>query len=497
MKRLPKVLKQWAEKNGYKESLDRFAYDESSAVKAIASLIESDLPCDVVTRSIEEIRSSIHFQDVPPEEIDLMEILDDLVEFVRLFEAGEIDVELAERRRGNIKNIIKAWNKWTGDSFRKCVGKLRDKPGIRSPEKLCGWLMHQAKKMGVIKKKHRDEAYIIQKLQEVLTGKVLRGVALKGAGSPAIKGIPRTWRVVGKRGERELIEFPVAVVDVVDPITGRVWLSSSDAREIVKNFDKAKAMGVSVPVKLDHVSDGPLIGEVETVRFDGRILWVTALAVPRDKLPSGVVYLSDALDGPYPEKSIEFDDLSERPPFTFRKVASFSEVSIIKALHPAKEAEMEKLEELQQRLQKLEESLKERDELLKEREEQAKKLEEKLKAFEDERRKLEEQLERERIVRLAEKEGLFEVVPDAKLRDALPDILLATRAIKVKLGEEEVSLKDALINLLRAVNKRPPEGVIKFEEPKDDVIKRAERIAKLATGLNQNTQQNTQGVNNG
>lgn len=38
--------------------------------------------------------------------------------------------------------------------FKATMAKLKGKPGVRSPEKLAGWLKGQAKKRGLLSKKH-------------------------------------------------------------------------------------------------------------------------------------------------------------------------------------------------------------------------------------------------------------------------------------------------------------------------------------------------------
>ena len=57
-----------------------------------------------------------------------------------------------KRKSGeSIKGLIG----WAGKKgFRGCVTVLRGKKGIRTPEKLCGWLKGQAKSTGVLSRAH-------------------------------------------------------------------------------------------------------------------------------------------------------------------------------------------------------------------------------------------------------------------------------------------------------------------------------------------------------
>ncbi len=71
----------------------------------------------------------------------------EIVEQVKaLHEQGVIKTALEgldEKQRGNIQNIIGAWEDWAG-SFTRCVEQLRGKEGITNPEALCAWLHFQA-----------------------------------------------------------------------------------------------------------------------------------------------------------------------------------------------------------------------------------------------------------------------------------------------------------------------------------------------------------------
>lgn len=59
---------------------------------------------------------------------------------------------MAKRKAGkSIKGLIG----WAGRvGWRGCVSRLRGQKGIRTPEKLCGYLKGQAKKTGVLSKAH-------------------------------------------------------------------------------------------------------------------------------------------------------------------------------------------------------------------------------------------------------------------------------------------------------------------------------------------------------
>ena len=100
-----------------------------------------------------------------------------------------------------------------------------------------------------------------EKLAE-LRGKVLRHVALIGAGQPRLKKIPRVWREVGPNPEGGfVVEFPIAVADVPDPISG-CSLTQQDLEELAQNFRLAREAGIDVGVKLDHPDEGPRVGDV-------------------------------------------------------------------------------------------------------------------------------------------------------------------------------------------------------------------------------------------
>lgn len=251
-----------------------------------------------------------------PSGVRAEEILDDLLVLVDHWRKGGLgsDTKLAEGRRGNIDAIIRSMPDWAGKEhpFSGCVAALRKVEGIQDPERLCGWLKARAVEAGVYSAKvyqRRSEAPSgVGRLSD-LSGKVLRHVALIGAGQPRIKGIPREFEVLN-RGDRTIVRFPVAVAGVRDPISG-FELTLDDLRELADNFEKARLRGIEVGVKLDHPDIGPRIGDVVGVEIRDNALWVEAVAVPASALPANAVTIEQALQGSYPAKSIEYWQLAE------------------------------------------------------------------------------------------------------------------------------------------------------------------------------------------
>lgn len=257
-----------------------------------------------------------------PSGVRIEDVLDDLIVLLEHYRrnggvgARPEEGQLAEGRRGNIEAIISAMPDWAGKEhpFSGCVEALRRVEGIRDPERLCGWLKARAVEKGVYsasvyKRKAESPQAPVRRLAD-LAGKVLRNVALIGAGQPRIKGIPRDFEVNRSADGRTVVRFPVAVAGARDPITG-FELTQDDIRELASNFERARRLGIDVGVKLDHPDVGPRIGDVVGVEVRGNALWVEAVAVPPDALPSNAVSIEQALRGSYPSKSIEYWQLSE------------------------------------------------------------------------------------------------------------------------------------------------------------------------------------------
>ncbi len=67
----------------------------------------------------------------------------------------KMDEELTKARKGKKKGNIEALVRWAGKvGFYGAKEKLEGKKGIKTPEKLAGWLKGQAKKKGVLSPEH-------------------------------------------------------------------------------------------------------------------------------------------------------------------------------------------------------------------------------------------------------------------------------------------------------------------------------------------------------
>jgi hypothetical protein len=390
-----------------------------------------------------------------PVDVKDEEVQADLEALERLLASGQLpEIEAALKQfgearlqQGNIEYIIRAMPKWADSEhpWTACVRILRGKEGISDPERLCGWLKARAVEAGVLPRS------VYERKSELgdLSGKVLRHVALIGAGQPRLKGIPRLWREVGQTPEgRSVIEFPVAIANVPDPVSG-FSLTQQDLEELARNFESAREAGVDVGVKLDHPDQGPRIGDVVDVWVEGNLLWVRAVEHPRDALPATAVPLRAALSGSYPHKSIEYWQLSEGRRMSC--TVQFNEEAFMS--HRAEDqAVFERLQSLEAEVTRLKE----------------------------ENEALRQKLRLSELQALIRDQGLDKAVADPAVRRHLPEILLQAESVTIRLGESTRRLSDIIVQILRA--KALPVGALPVEEGEPEWERLARRIAGVPDG---------------